>query len=173
MFLRPKIAAQTKQCAPAHYHCEATSPGSATVPDVFGGLALSDASKRPGSNAGSLFGLEEQISGEQRPHSIKKKNTTNMLFMSDPRLNRENHPKVCVLPMAMSPKDVLSISCVSDALFPSLKQSFTQIPCFFKSAISLITESNTCLCNRVESICDIQQRFVSTHILGRHKPSGN
>jgi hypothetical protein len=43
--------------------------------------------------------------------------------------------------MAMSPKDVLSVSCVSDAVFPSLIQNFTQMRCSFKSAISLITEN--------------------------------
>jgi hypothetical protein len=35
----------------------------------------------------------------------------------------------------------LSISCVSDAVFPSLKQNFTQMHCSFKSAISLISEN--------------------------------
>jgi hypothetical protein len=119
-----------KQCAPAHSHGEATSPGSAIVPDVFGGLASSDASKPPGSNAGSPFGLEAQ-----------SENITNMLFMFDPRLNRENHSKVYVLPMALSPEALLSISCVFDAFSPSLKQNFTQMHCSFKSVISLITEN--------------------------------
>jgi hypothetical protein len=43
---------------------------------------------------------------------IVKKKFTNMLLMFDPRLNRENHSKVCVLPLALSPKAVLSISRV-------------------------------------------------------------
>jgi hypothetical protein len=118
-FQLPKITAQTKQCAPAHCHGEATCPGSAIVPEVFGGLVPSDASKPPGSDVGSQFGLEERIPGEQCPHSQKK--ITNMLLMVDPRLNRENHPKVCVLPMALSPEAVLSISCFSDAVFQSMK----------------------------------------------------
>jgi hypothetical protein len=58
-----------------------------------------------------------------------------------PRLNRENHSKVCVLPLALSPRAVSSISCVSDAVFPSLNQNFTQMRCTFKSAVSLITEN--------------------------------
>jgi hypothetical protein len=38
------------------------------------------------------------------------------------RLNHENHSKVCLHRMALSPKTVLSISCVSAAVSPSLKQ---------------------------------------------------
>jgi hypothetical protein len=53
------------------------------------------ASKPPGSDAGSQFGLEEQIAGEQCPHSKKK--ITNMILMFDPRLKRENHSKVCIV----------------------------------------------------------------------------
>jgi hypothetical protein len=66
----------------------------------------------------------------------KKKKITNMLLIFDPRLNR-----VCVLPMALSPKAVVSISCFSDAVFPNLKQNFTQTRCYFKSTISLITQN--------------------------------
>jgi hypothetical protein len=58
-----------------------------------------------------------------------------------PRLNRENRSKVCVLPMALSPKAVFVISCLSGAVFPSLRQNFKQMRCSFKSAISFITEN--------------------------------
>jgi hypothetical protein len=44
-------------------------------------------------------------------------------------------------PHGISPKAVLSILSVSDAVFPSLKQNFTQIRRSFKSAMSLITEN--------------------------------
>jgi hypothetical protein len=44
-------------------------------------------------------------------------------------LNRQNHSNVCVLFMALSPKAVFSISCVSDEVIPSLKQNLTQIRC--------------------------------------------
>jgi hypothetical protein len=74
-FVQPKIAAQTKRCAPAHCHGEATSPSSAIFLDVFGGLAASGASKPPGSDAGTPFGLEEQIPGGQCPHSQKRSPT--------------------------------------------------------------------------------------------------
>jgi hypothetical protein len=74
-FYWPKIAANTKQCELAHCHNEATNPGSVIVPDVFGGLAPSGASKSLGSNAGSPFGLEEQIPGEQCPHNQKRSPT--------------------------------------------------------------------------------------------------
>jgi hypothetical protein len=51
-----------------------------------------------------------------------------------PKFSQVCHSKVRVLPMALSPEAVLSISCVSDAVFPSLKQNFTQMLCSFKSA---------------------------------------
>jgi hypothetical protein len=41
--------------------------------------------------------------------------------------------------MTLSPKAVLSISCVFDAVFPSLKQNFTQMRFCFKLTISLMT----------------------------------
>jgi hypothetical protein len=40
------------------------------------------------------------------------------------RLNQGNHSKVCVLLMALSLTSVLSISCNSNAVFPSWKQNF-------------------------------------------------
>jgi hypothetical protein len=40
-------------------------------------------------------------------------------------------------PMALSPKAILSISCVSDVVFPSVKQNFTQMSCSFRSAFHL------------------------------------
>jgi hypothetical protein len=48
---------------------------------------------------------------------------------------RESHSKVCVLPMALSPKAVLSISCISNAVFPILKQELMQMLCSFKSVV--------------------------------------
>jgi hypothetical protein len=71
MFLAAKNRCTDKQCAPAPCHDEATSPDFAIVP----GLAPSDASKPPSSNAGSPFGLEEQIAGEQCPNSQKRSPT--------------------------------------------------------------------------------------------------
>jgi hypothetical protein len=51
-FQRPKIAALTKQCVPAHHLGERSSPGFAIVLDVFGRLAPSDVATPPGNNAG-------------------------------------------------------------------------------------------------------------------------
>ena len=45
-----------------------TNPGSANVLDNFSRLPVSDIVKSPTSNAGKLFGLEEQIYDEQCPH---------------------------------------------------------------------------------------------------------
>jgi hypothetical protein len=72
--------------------------------------------------------------------TVEKKQITNMLLMFDSRLNRENHSKFVLL-MVLSPKAVLNISCVFDAVFPSLKQNFAQMSYSFKSTISLITEN--------------------------------
>jgi hypothetical protein len=56
---------------PAHCYGEATSTVSTIFPDVLGGLGPSDASETPDNNAGSSFGLEEQVAGEQCSHSQK------------------------------------------------------------------------------------------------------
>jgi hypothetical protein len=45
---------------------------------------------------------------------------------------RESHSKVCVLPMSLSPKAVLSIS---SAVFPILNQDLMQMLCSFKSVV--------------------------------------
>jgi hypothetical protein len=67
MFLATKMAALTKQGAPAHCRCSGlTSSGSANVPDGLGRLAPSDVSKTSGSTAGQQFGLVEQIPDNQR-----------------------------------------------------------------------------------------------------------
>jgi hypothetical protein len=50
-------------------------------------------------------------------------------------LNQENHSYVCVFIMTLSLNALLSISCISDAVFPSLKQNLTQMCWSFKSAI--------------------------------------
>jgi hypothetical protein len=52
-----------------------------------------------------------------------------------PRLNQETCSKARILPMTLSPKAVLSIRYVSDAVSPSLKQHLTQMCCFSKSAV--------------------------------------
>jgi len=44
-------------------------------------------------------------------------------------LNQENHSKICVISMALSSAAVLSISCVTNAVFPSCQQTFMQLHC--------------------------------------------
>lgn len=61
MLQRPVIVSQAKHCVPAHCRCE-PSTGSALVPDIFGGIAPSDAEKPPCNNAGYPIELEKQIS---------------------------------------------------------------------------------------------------------------
>jgi hypothetical protein len=56
-----------------------------------------------------------------------------------PRSYRQSHLKVCILSVILSSELLLIISCFSDAVFPSLKQIFTQRFCPFKSDISFVT----------------------------------
>jgi methionine salvage enolase-phosphatase E1 len=49
-------------------------------------------------------------------------------------LKRENPSQVCVLPLALLPKAVLSISYVSDALFPSFAAKLKENVMFLKTA---------------------------------------
>jgi hypothetical protein len=44
-------------------------------------------------------------------------------------LNQENLSKICVISMALSSAAVLSISCISNAVFPSCQQTFMQLHC--------------------------------------------
>jgi hypothetical protein len=43
---------------------------------------------------------------------------------------------ICVIDMALAQKAVLSLSCISDAIFMSFKQNLVQVNCSFKSAIT-------------------------------------
>ena len=52
-----------------------------------------------------------------------------------PCLYQVKHLEVCVLLMALPEKALVNVSCISDAVFPSLEQKLTQISCSYKSAI--------------------------------------
>jgi hypothetical protein len=86
--------------------------------------------------------------------------------MFDPRLNRENHSKVCGLPMTLSPKAVLSILCVFNAVLPIRKQNFTQICCCFKSPVSRITENRVShlKCRTINTRWEVRQRVMSAKL---------
>jgi hypothetical protein len=45
------------------------------------------------------------------------------------RLNQENRSKICVISMALSSAAVLSISCISSAVFLSCQQTFMELHC--------------------------------------------
>jgi hypothetical protein len=57
----------------------------------------------------------------------------------------------------------LSISCISNAVFPSLKQNFAQMGCSFKWAISLITENHGShlTCTTINTHWAVTQRIMA------------
>ena len=83
-----------------------------------------------------------------------------------PCLNRQNHATVRVLPMALWPRTVLSTSCVSDAVFSSMKQNLAQICCSnqqFENRVSHFTRTT------VNSYCEAAERVMAAKLTGRTK----
>jgi len=68
---RMKTAALTKQSVSVHCYCKSTSPGSATIMDIFSGLTPSDAAELPASNAEYCLAWRNKflISNALNPHS--------------------------------------------------------------------------------------------------------
>lgn len=66
-----KTPALTKQCVQVHCYCKSTSPGSATIIDIFSGLTPSDVAKPPASNAEYCLAWRNKflISNALNPHS--------------------------------------------------------------------------------------------------------
>jgi hypothetical protein len=59
----------------------------------------------------------------------------NAIFNCFPHIRIKKTTETCVLPTALSLKDVFSISCASGVVFLSLKQTLLQMHHSFKSAI--------------------------------------
>jgi hypothetical protein len=127
---------------------EATSPGSAIVPGVFGEPSLSDASKPPGSDAGSPFGLEEQVPGDSA--LTVKKDHQHALDVRPTFESREPLKSLC------PPYGIITRSCFEHFMlfrcsFPEFKAKFHANALLFKishfaynqkSRIALNTHNN-------------------------------